>query len=137
MLKPVAAGFTAFCAAILCAAPFSVRVSPEASVWLSLDTAAARIGRPLTPMSIAGVHRRAMRRAYYGYGAYGLYGYGYGTNWPSSYYASHIRNVPAVELLRIRIRIVRAVELLRVGIWVIPAVALLRVPKQGVLPPLS
>ena len=55
---------------------------------LSLDTAAARIGRPLTPMSIAGVHRRAMRRAYYGYGAYGLYGYGYGTNWPSSYYGS-------------------------------------------------
>ena len=88
MLKPVAAVLTAFCAAILCAAPFSVRVSPEASVSLSLDTAAARIGRPLTPMSIAGVHRRAMRRAYYGYGAYGLYGYGSGTNWPSSYYAS-------------------------------------------------
>lgn len=88
MLKPVAAELTAFCAAILCAAPFSVRVSPEASVSLSLDTAAARIGRPLTPMSIAGVHRRAMRRAYYGYGAYGLYGYGSGTNWPSSYYAS-------------------------------------------------
>ena len=62
MLKPVAAGLTAVCAGILCAAPFSVSVSPDAGVSLSLDTAAARIGRPLTPMSVAGVDRRAIRR---------------------------------------------------------------------------
>jgi hypothetical protein len=97
MLKPVAAGLTAVCAGILCAAPFSVRVSPDAGVSLSLDTAAARIGRPLTPMSVAGVHRRAIRRAYYGYGAAaGLYGYGYGTSWPSSYYGySYGSNQPS------------------------------------------
>jgi hypothetical protein len=32
---------------------------------ISVDTAEARIGRPATPMSVAGVHRRAHRRAYY------------------------------------------------------------------------
>ncbi|HXZ45170.1 MAG TPA: hypothetical protein VEH02_00380 [Pseudolabrys sp.] len=54
---------------------------------MSEDTASAVIGRPLTPGSVAGVHRRAHRRAYrhdyYGYGynrpyGYGTYGYGYG-----------------------------------------------------------
>ena len=44
-----------------------------------LSTASARIGRPLTPMSYAGVARRTTRRAY-GYGAagavaVGAYGY--------------------------------------------------------------
>ena len=49
-----------------------------------ITQAQAEIGRPLTPGSIAGVnrrvHRRAARRAYYGYGAggyYGAYGRGY------------------------------------------------------------
>ena len=50
-----------------------------------LDSADARIGRPLTPLSVAGVHRRAYRRAhrsavYGGAAAYGVgsyYGYGY------------------------------------------------------------
>ena len=50
----------------------------------AFDTADARIGRPLTPSSVAGVARRVHRRAYYrgaGYG-YGHYNYrhavGYG-----------------------------------------------------------
>ena len=30
----------------------------------TVSKAQARIGRPLTPMSVAGVHRRAMRRTY-------------------------------------------------------------------------
>jgi hypothetical protein len=113
MSKLVTAGVTALCACILCAVPFSVSFSPRGSVSLSLDRAAAVIGRPLTPFSIAGVHRRAARRAYwsgaygyggayggygaYGYGAYrpwrygygtyqpGYYGYGYGTYQPSYY----------------------------------------------------
>jgi hypothetical protein len=38
-----------------------------------LSKAEARIGRPLTPMSYAGVARRTTRRAY-GYGAAGVYG---------------------------------------------------------------
>jgi hypothetical protein len=32
---------------------------------LSLDSAEARVGRPLTPVSVAGANRRAHRRAYY------------------------------------------------------------------------
>lgn len=61
----------------------------QKNVALSLDTADARIGRPLTPLSVAGVQRRSYRRAVrstvyagaagaagYGIGAYyGGYGY--------------------------------------------------------------
>jgi hypothetical protein len=71
-------------AALLTAAPFSLQWSQK-TVALSLDSADARVGRPLTP---AGVHRRAHRHAAYGtaaaYGSYGSYyntvtpGYGYG-----------------------------------------------------------
>jgi hypothetical protein len=73
-------------AALLTAAPFSLQWSQK-TVALSLDSADARIGRPLTPMSVAGVHRRAYRRAAYGtaaaYGGYGYPAYGY-----RSYYAT-------------------------------------------------
>jgi hypothetical protein len=51
-------------AAFFCAAPLSLQWSPAKSPSLALDTANARIGHPLTPMSVAGVHRRAMRRTY-------------------------------------------------------------------------
>jgi hypothetical protein len=55
--------------ALLAAAPFSLQWSPEKNVMLSLDRADARVGRPLTATSVAGVnrrvHRRAYRRAYY------------------------------------------------------------------------
>jgi hypothetical protein len=50
--------------ALLAAAPFSFQWSPEKNVVLSLDRADARVGRPLTATSVAGVHRRAERRAY-------------------------------------------------------------------------
>jgi hypothetical protein len=48
----------------------------------TVSKAHAIIGRPLTPFSVAGVHRRAMRRTY-GLGwrggvGYGRFGYGYG-----------------------------------------------------------
>src|SRR5262245_18525086 len=74
-------------AALLSAAPFSLQWSQK-NVALSLDSADARVGRPLTATSVAGVNRRAHRRAYrravyagavaagvgaYGYGSY--YGY--------------------------------------------------------------
>jgi hypothetical protein len=52
--------------AVLCAAPVSLHWSPAKTLSLSVDTAAARIGRPLTPGSVAGVNRRVHRRAYYG-----------------------------------------------------------------------
>ncbi len=60
---------------LLCSTPVSVDWSPAKVPSLSIDTADARVGRPLTPMSVAGVNRRAHRRAYYG--AAGAAGYGY------------------------------------------------------------
>jgi hypothetical protein len=63
-------------AALLTAAPFSLHWSQKT---VALDTADARIGRPGTALSVAGVHRRAYRRtarrAVYA-GAVGAVGYG-------------------------------------------------------------
>src|SRR5688572_2010211 len=68
---------------------------------LSFASADAVIGRPLTPMSYAGVARRTTRRAVavgaatggyyggYGYGAYPYrYGYGTGYGYGAPYYSS-------------------------------------------------
>ena len=67
-------------AAVLCAAPISLHQTQDKGLTLSVDKARARVGHPLTPGSVAGVHRRverrAYRRGYYG-GGYGHYGYGY------------------------------------------------------------
>ena len=70
---------------------------------LSLDSADARIGRSLTPLSVAGVHRRAYRRAAYGtaagygvgsyYGASGYPGYSY-SSYPASGYGSYASGYP-------------------------------------------
>ena len=49
--------------AFLCAVPFSVHWQPT-KISLSFDSANAVIGRPLTAGNVAGVHRRAERRAY-------------------------------------------------------------------------
>ena len=80
MKKISVIGATLVAAAVLCAAPISLHLSQDKGVSLSVDKARAVIGRPLTPGSIAGVHRRherrAYRRGYYG-GGYGHYGYGY------------------------------------------------------------
>src|SRR5712672_621575 len=46
------------------AVPVSLHWSPANVTSLSLDTAEARVGRPLTLVSVAGVNRRANRRAY-------------------------------------------------------------------------
>jgi len=72
-------------AVVLCAAPISLHQSQDKGLSLSVDKAQARIGRPLTPGSIAGVNRRQNRRGYsggyyghgyYGHGGYRRYGYG-------------------------------------------------------------
>jgi hypothetical protein len=94
MSKVVTVGATAVFACILCATPLSLRLSPEGNVALSVDSASARIGRPLTATSVAGVNRRVHRRAYrqgyyggYGYGAYQpSYGYGYASSNRYRYY---------------------------------------------------
>jgi hypothetical protein len=53
-------------AALMTGIPASVQYSPTEMLSVSLDRAEARIGRPLTPGSVAGVNRRVHRRAYYG-----------------------------------------------------------------------
>ena len=52
-----------------CAALFSFGWSEQSGISLSIESAQARVGRPLTPVSVAGVARRQTRRAAYGYGA--------------------------------------------------------------------
>jgi hypothetical protein len=59
--------------AALCATVLSLGWSDQGGVSLSVEKAQARVGRPLTPVSVAGVARRQNRRAAYGgYGGVGL-----------------------------------------------------------------
>ena len=94
--------------AFACATLLSFGWSEQSGVSLSVESAQARIGRPWTPLSVAGVARRQYRRAAYGYGAgvvgaglaarayyggyssgyYGAYG-GYPGGYPSGYYGSY------------------------------------------------
>ena len=55
-------------ATFACTALLSVSWSEQRGVSLLVESAQARIGRPLTPFSVAGVARRQYRRAAYGYG---------------------------------------------------------------------
>jgi hypothetical protein len=65
-------------AAVISAIPVSPHWLAAKAPSLSVDTAQARVGRPLTPMSVAGVNRRVHRRAYVGAAAAaGAAGYGY------------------------------------------------------------
>ena len=54
-----------------CAAIFSFNWSEQAGISISVESAQARVGRPLTPVSVAGVARRQTRRAVYGAGIAG------------------------------------------------------------------
>src|SRR4051794_8192431 len=54
--------------AFACAAIFSFDWSKQDGIVMSVDSAQARVGRPLTPVSVAGVARRQTRRAVYGAG---------------------------------------------------------------------
>lgn len=73
-------------AALFTAAPMSLQYAPSKVLSVSLNSAEARVGRPLTPMSVAGVNRRVHRRAYYGAAA-GAAAYGaYGTRRACGYY---------------------------------------------------
>ena len=68
MKKMSMIGATLLGAAVLCAAPISLHQSQHKGLSLSLDSADARVGQPLSAGSVAGVHRRANRRAVrYGY----------------------------------------------------------------------
>jgi hypothetical protein len=56
---------------VACAALFSFSWSEQRGVSLSVESAQARVGRPLTPLSGAGVARRQYRRSAYRAGAVG------------------------------------------------------------------
>ena len=87
MKKISVIGATLVAGAVLCAAPVSLHLSQDKGLSLSVDKAGAVIGRPLTPGSVAGVHRRHERREYrrgnYGQGYYGHGYYGPGGHVPS------------------------------------------------------
>src|SRR5258707_3780351 len=51
--------------AFTCAALLSFGWSEQGGISLSIESAQARVGRPLTPVSVAGVARRHDRRAGY------------------------------------------------------------------------
>jgi hypothetical protein len=51
--------------AFTCAALLSFGWSEQGGISLSIESAQARVGRPLTPVSVAGVARRQNRRAAY------------------------------------------------------------------------
>ena len=103
-------------AAILTAAPLSLQWSQK-DVALSLASAEAQ-ERPLTARSVAGVSRRAYRRAHrsaayasaagYGYGSYSGYGcpayssywVPYGTSWSTPYGISASSYAQACERLK-------------------------------------
>ncbi len=55
-----------------CAALLSFGWSEQRGLSLSVESAQARVGRPLTPLSGAGVARRQTRRGVYGAGAVGV-----------------------------------------------------------------
>jgi hypothetical protein len=56
---------------VACTAIFSFDWSEQGGISMSVESAQARVGRPLTPMSVAGVARRQTRRAVYGAGIAG------------------------------------------------------------------
>jgi hypothetical protein len=69
-MKQVSLGRAAIAASVFaCAAMLSIDWSHQNGLSISVEDAQARVGRPLTPVSVAGVARRQVRRAGYGYGA--------------------------------------------------------------------
>jgi len=63
MKKLAIVGLTLIGSMMVCAVPLSLHVSQEKGVSVTLATADARVGRPATPASAAGVARRTTRRA--------------------------------------------------------------------------
>ncbi len=63
MKKLAIVGLTLIGSMMVCAVPLSLHVSQERGFSVALDTADARVGRPATPASAAGVARRTTRRA--------------------------------------------------------------------------
>jgi hypothetical protein len=89
MTKTVKVLWIAISAATFCATPLSPHWSPTKVFPVAIDSAEARVGRPLTPGSVAGVNRRVNRRAYYGAAAVGAAAVGAGA------YGTYYNSAPA------------------------------------------
>src|SRR4051812_40634714 len=70
-MKQVALRSLLAAAVIICAVSGSIGWSRDNGLSLSVEGAQARVGRPLTPVSVAGVARRTTRRAVVGGAAVG------------------------------------------------------------------
>lgn len=70
-MKCINARFWLVAAVVVCAAATSVQWSQEGGYSVSVGPAEARVGRPATPVSAAGVARRTTRRAVVGGAAVG------------------------------------------------------------------
>jgi hypothetical protein len=81
--------------AFLFAALFSFGWSDQSGVSVSIEQAEARVGRPLTPVSVAGVARRQYRRAAIGTAAVGAAAVGTGYYAGSPYYSDTVRSARA------------------------------------------
>jgi len=66
-IKKIAIAASAF----TCMTLLTFSWSPQGGLSMSVEGAQARVGRPLTPVSVAGVARRQTRRAVYGTGVAG------------------------------------------------------------------
>ena len=71
-MKHASLGKTAIAVSVFaCATMLSIDWTEQKGVSLSVESAQARVGRPLTPVSVAGVARRQGRRAAVGAAAVG------------------------------------------------------------------
>ena len=98
-------------AALLTVAPFPLQWSQD-EVSLSLNSANALVGRPLTATNRR-VYRRTYRRAAYAAAAAGVAGYGYGSyyGYNSSYYSSYRAPRPYSSYYRpVRSYVVRSIN---------------------------
>jgi hypothetical protein len=94
-MKPNMKRFTFAASTFVVAALFSFGWSEQSGISLSVEKAEARVGRPLTPVSVAGVARRQYRRAAVGTAAaVGAAGWGAGYA-GSPYYSGTVRGAQA------------------------------------------
>jgi hypothetical protein len=78
-MKHASLGKTAIAVSVFaCATMLSIDWTEQKGVSLSVESAQARVGRPLTPVSVAGVARRQGRRAAIGAAAIGAAAVGAG-----------------------------------------------------------
>jgi hypothetical protein len=89
-MKQSAKRLTLAASAFAFAALFSFSWSEQSGISLSIESAQARVGRPLTPVSVAGVARRQNRRAAIGTAAAVGAGYGAGYYAGSPYYTDRV-----------------------------------------------